>query len=82
MNEKGSEALRVDEEKMGMVVHTFNPNTWEAESGGFLNSRPAWPTEWAPGQPGLHRETLSQKTKTKTKTNKQQKRMNSLCLIA
>ena len=26
----------------GMVAHTFNPSTWEAEAGGFLSSRPAW----------------------------------------
>jgi hypothetical protein len=24
------------------VAHAFNPNTWEAEAGGFLSSRPAW----------------------------------------
>jgi hypothetical protein len=29
----------------GMVTHTFNPSTWEAEAGGFLSSRPAWSTE-------------------------------------
>jgi hypothetical protein len=34
----------------------LNPSTWEAESGGF------------PGQPGLHRETLSRKTKKKTES--------------
>jgi hypothetical protein len=26
----------------GVVVHTFNPSTWEAEAGRFLSSRPAW----------------------------------------
>jgi hypothetical protein len=57
-----------------VVVHTFNPSTWEAEAGGFLSSRPVWSTEWVPGQPGLYRETLSWKT---TKTNKQ---TNSLFL--
>jgi hypothetical protein len=30
-----------------------------------VSSRPAWSTELALEQPGLHRETLSQKTKTK-----------------
>jgi hypothetical protein len=44
-----------------VVVHTFNPSTREAEAGGFPSSRPAWSTEWVPGQPGLHRETLSWK---------------------
>jgi hypothetical protein len=29
----------------GMVAHTFNPSTWEAEAGGFLSSRPAWSTK-------------------------------------
>ena len=45
----------------------FYPSTWEAEAGRFLSSRPAWSTEWVPGQPGLHRETLSQKIKIKLK---------------
>jgi hypothetical protein len=42
------------------MAHTFNPSTLEAEAGGFLSLRPACSTEWVPGQPGLHRETLSQ----------------------
>jgi hypothetical protein len=50
-----------------MVAHTFNPSTWEAEAGRSLSSRPAWSTKWVPGQPGLHRETLSRKTKKKKK---------------
>jgi hypothetical protein len=44
-----------------VVVHAFNPSTWEAEAGGFLSLRPAWSTERVPGQPGLYRETLSRK---------------------
>jgi hypothetical protein len=28
-----------------VVAHTFNPNTREAEAGGFLSSRPAWSTK-------------------------------------
>jgi major histocompatibility complex class I len=28
-----------------VVAHAFNPSTWEAETGGFLSSRPAWSTE-------------------------------------
>ena len=53
------------ETRSGVVVHAFNPSTREAEAGGFLSSRPVWSTEWVPGQPGLHRETLSRKTKPK-----------------
>jgi hypothetical protein len=41
-----------------MVAYVFNPSTWEAEGGRFLNLRPALSTEWVPGQPGLHREIL------------------------
>jgi hypothetical protein len=55
---------------MGMVAHTFNPSTREAEAGGFLSSRPAWSTKWFPGQSGIYREALSRKTKqNKTKQN-------------
>jgi hypothetical protein len=28
-----------------VVAHAFNPSTWEAETDGFLSSRPAWSTE-------------------------------------
>jgi major histocompatibility complex class I len=31
--------------QLGVVVHVFNPSTWEADAGGFLSSRPAWSTE-------------------------------------
>jgi hypothetical protein len=54
-----------------VVVHTFNPSTRKAEAGGFLSSRPAWSTKWVPGQPGLHRETLSRKTQKEKKNPSQ-----------
>jgi hypothetical protein len=42
----------------------------EGRADTSLSSRSAWSTEQVPGQPGLHRETLSQKTKqNKTKQN-------------
>jgi hypothetical protein len=28
-----------------LVVHAFNPSTWEAEAGRFLSSRSTWSTE-------------------------------------
>jgi hypothetical protein len=31
--------------RQAVVVHAFNPSTWEAEAGGFLSLRPAWSTE-------------------------------------
>ena len=57
-----------------VVTHAFDPSTWEEEVGRFLSSRPAWSTEWVPGHPELHRETLSQKSKKHQKqTNKKKK---------
>jgi hypothetical protein len=43
-------------------------STWKEEAGRFQSSRPAWSTELLAGQPGLHREILSQK-QNKTKQN-------------
>jgi hypothetical protein len=57
-----------------VVAHASNPSTWEAEAGGFLSSRSVWSTEWVPGQPGLHRETLSQTNKQTNKNKKQKQR--------
>jgi hypothetical protein len=54
-------------------AHTFNPSTWEGEGGGFLSLSPAWSTKWVPGQPGLHRETLSQISKTRQNKTYNQK---------
>jgi hypothetical protein len=44
---EGSRDKMIEKSKYwpGMVVHAFNPSTWEAEAGGFLSSRPAWSTE-------------------------------------
>jgi hypothetical protein len=47
-----------------------------AEAGRFLSSRPVWSTEFVPGQPGIHRETLSQKNKTKQNKTKTQIKKN------
>lgn len=41
-----------------MVVDMSNPSIWEAEASGW--------DLWVRGQPGLHRETLSQNTHTHT----------------
>ena len=52
-----------------LVAHAFNNSTWKAEAARFVSSKPAWTSQWAPGQPGLHREAylgkrnLSQKKK-------------------
>jgi len=44
----------------GLVVQGLDPSTWEAEAGGSLSLRPAWSTQWVPGEPVLYRETPSQ----------------------
>jgi hypothetical protein len=49
--------------QLGVLVHTFNPSSREAEAGRFLSLRPAWSTKWVLGQPELYREILSQEKK-------------------
>ena len=51
--------LKIRKISQVVVAHTFDLSTWEAEAGRSLSLRPAWSTERVPGQPGLHRETLS-----------------------
>lgn len=50
------------------MVQAFNPSTQEAEADWSLSSKPTWSTERErdPGRPGLHRKTLSWKTKQTT----------------
>jgi hypothetical protein len=52
--------------KPGMVTHTFNPSTQEAETSRSLNLRPSWCTKPVPGQAELlHRENHGSKNKQK-----------------
>ena len=53
-----------------LEVHAFNNSTWEAEAGGFVILRPAWTSQWAPGQPGLHREACLGKRNLSRKKKK------------
>jgi hypothetical protein len=66
-----------------VVVHAFNPSTWEAEAGGFLSSRPAWSTAWSTARTARatqrnlswkKQKTKNKKTKTNRKTNKKKPR--------
>jgi hypothetical protein len=52
------------------VAHTFNPSTREAEAGGFLNSRPAWSTEWYQDSQSYTEKPCLKKQKTTTTTTK------------
>jgi hypothetical protein len=63
--------LKKKNSSQAVVVQAFNPSTREAEAGRSLSSRPAWPTELVPGQPGLQRNSVSKKKKNKKKQNKQ-----------
>ena len=39
-----------------MVVHVFNPSSWEAEAGGFLSLRPAWAKQRNPVSKNLKKK--------------------------
>jgi hypothetical protein len=52
-----------------VVAHDFNPSTWEAETGGFLSSRPAWSTEFQDSQ-GYTEKPCLKKTKQNRTNNK------------
>jgi hypothetical protein len=55
------------EKLLGMVAHIFDFQHLEGRGRWIsVSSRSAWSTQLTPGQPGLHRETLSQKAKTTT----------------
>jgi hypothetical protein len=45
LNKKNKTGLKKVGIKPGVVAHTFNPSTWEAEAGEFLSLRPAWSTK-------------------------------------
>jgi hypothetical protein len=63
-------ARQTNKQKQVVVVHAFNLRTREAQTG-VSEFEASLPTEKVPGQPELHRETLSLKTKqNKTKQNK------------
>jgi hypothetical protein len=72
--------------KTMMVAHIFHPSTQEAEAGRalwVLGQPGLHSTERVPGQPGLHRETLSQNKQTNKKmlSRMQRKRSPHMLLI-
>lgn len=48
-----------------MVVHKFNPSTWETETQADLQIQVSLKTEWVPEQSELHRESLFGKNQNK-----------------
>ena len=63
-----------------LVVHAFNNSTWEAKAARFVSSKPTWTSQWAPGQPGLHREAYLGKRNLSRKKKKYQMSILSLPL--
>jgi hypothetical protein len=51
---------------LGVVAHTFNLSTLEADTGGFLSSKPVWSTE----KPCLEKQTNKQTNKIKEFTGR------------
>lgn len=52
------------------------------QCGGTLLWETAWPIKWAPGQPGLYRETLSPNTKKQININKQKWKRHQVAIWA
>jgi hypothetical protein len=51
-----------------MVVHTYNPSTWEAEASGFLNlSQPGLQSEFQDNQGYTEKPCLKKQKQNKTK---------------
>lgn len=61
----------------GMVVHTFNPSTLEAETGRALPVRGHSDLQRVLGSPGIQGETLSQKPKEKRSRRRRRRRSSS-----
>jgi hypothetical protein len=62
--------IRVENSARALVAHAFNPSTREAEVVGFLSLRPAWSTEWVPGQPGYTEKPCLEKNQKRKKNKK------------
>lgn len=54
-----------------LVAQAFISSTQEAREGGFLSLMPTGSKERVPGQPGVHRETMSQKHHERKKVGKE-----------
>jgi hypothetical protein len=65
----------------GMVVHTFNPSTWEAEAGDFwVRGQPRLQSEFQDSQGYTEKPCLEKQNKTKQNKTKQNKNSATLCL--
>jgi hypothetical protein len=57
-----------------VVVHVFNPSTWEADAGRFLSLRPAWSTEFQDSQGYTDNPCLEKKKKKRRKKERKRKK--------
>jgi hypothetical protein len=65
--------IKIGFSSQAVVVHAFNPSTWEAEAGGFLSSRPAWFRVSSRTARAIQRNLSQKQTNT---TNKQKQQTN------
>jgi hypothetical protein len=64
-----------------VVVHAFNPSTWEAEAGGSLSSRqPGLQSEFQDSQGYTEKPCLKKQTKNKKQKQKQTNKKNNLAV--
>jgi hypothetical protein len=61
-----------------VAVQTFNASTPEVEAGRSTSLRPAWSTEWVPGQLGWCRETFCRNQPNKQKQKRNTKSQNKI----
>jgi hypothetical protein len=67
---QSSQAIEKQASQPGVVAHTFNPSTQEAEAGGFLvRGQPGLQSEFQDSQ-GYTEKPCLEKKKTKTKNKK------------
>ena len=59
--------------KPGVVVHTFDPSTREADAGGVLSLRPAWSTKFQDSQGYTEKPCLEKPTNQPTKKKNRKK---------
>jgi hypothetical protein len=45
MKKTNKQNPKTKKQSWAVVVHAFNPSTWEAEASRILSLRPAWSTE-------------------------------------
>ena len=71
-----SSKKKTNKQNRAMIIYILYLQVLGGRGRCISELRSAWSTKWVPGQPGLHRDTLSRKTKTKTKTKNKTTKTN------